>query len=104
MRGSNRNGNTLKTELRFIQGDELKLVKNAFQNKYKAKIRHSQFKVRRPKGCTASGIKHEVRLLHNLSSQCYPRAFPFQNRHIGVLSCNILVHLLWQLSTTMKER
>ena len=86
------------------QGDELELGKNAFQNKYKAKIRHSQFKIRRPKGCTASSIKHEVRLLHNLSSQCYPRAFPFQNRHIGMLSCNKLVHLLRQLTAKVKER
>lgn len=44
LRGSNRNGNTLQKELPFIQGDEVELGKNAFQNKYKAKI-----KVHRPR-------------------------------------------------------
>ena len=52
----------LQTELPFIQGDELKLEKNAFPNKYKANTYHT-FTVRRPKGCTASGIKHEIKVV-----------------------------------------
>jgi hypothetical protein len=59
LRGSNRNGNTLQKELPFIQGDEVELGKNAFQNKYIAKIRHSQFKDRRAKGCNYC-LKHKT--------------------------------------------
>ena len=46
-------GNTFTNwELRLIQADQMKILKNTFQSIFKAKITHSQFKVHRHKTYT----------------------------------------------------